>query len=781
MAVPTLATDLTQLDSCDTDTNIGEWGIASGKSALDADINIEGTNCVGLSNRSTGDGGYGPVGFTSINLSTNLLIIWVYIAEKGFLNTYGGGTISGLYVRIGSGGDFTDDYGDFWIGGSDTEWCTGGWRPVVIDTNRGEDGVSATAPDYTVVNAIALGGDYVATSSKSSVTAIDNICYGNYVEYTGVASSSAQHSFTSPTTITRGADSFIDDGFEVGDTIVISNTASNDGEYTLTAVNALTMNAAGITTEGAIGSDIDAYLTFEDLYNKDNNSTDDTWYASVTKNRDGVYEINYDLRIGDQSGTVNTYFRSRNEQVMFADQPLDTSATTALRLKTYEDTGETVFEFGNSTGTGDSRVGFAGTIFGQTNTQFSENGLVDLSTAITTCNVFGTTFQGVGLGVDFSTPTSHFVTNTTFASCGPIDLGAVEARNLTFSGYSGTDGALNWNSSIDIENSSFLANLNSGGTAHAILHDTASTYTYTGLSFAGNDYDVENSSAGVVNINVSGTGAASTAENTGGGSTNFIASVNISANVVNSGGTDIENAQVYIQKSATGKQWNYVSHSGNALNNVDFVVTGAIDVDLPSAGWVHVWDKSDNTKQNYRYTAWSTSTDTTFTLKTNVTGSATSEDGTSPQTKLISSSSNFLTMKTAGTIEEGDTIYNSTDLSWAIVDEIVDADNVTTSALQGGTDDKWQASDGFSLHKLVKNYTITDDKVDVPLFNGQTDASGDISTSYNWGVIGAVLPIIVRVRSNYGTPKYVPYDTSGSITGNGYSTTMVLTEDTVAS
>jgi hypothetical protein len=67
--------------------------------------------------------------------------------------------------------------------------------------------------------------------------------------------------------------------------------------------------------------------------------------------------------------------------------------------------------------------------------------------------------------------------------------------------------------------------------------------------------------------------------------------------------------------------------------------------------------------------------------------------------------------------------------------------------------------------------------VDIPLFNGQTDSNGDLATTFG----GTTPPsIVVRVRSNQGGTKYIPYNTSGSITSSGYSLTVVLTEDTVA-
>ncbi|HLE48873.1 MAG TPA: hypothetical protein VI819_02460 [Patescibacteria group bacterium] len=243
--------------------------------------------------------------------------------------------------------------------------------------------------------------------------------------------------------------------------------------------------------------------------------------------------------------------------------------------------------------------------------------------------------------------------------------------------------------------------------------------------------------------------------------------VSISVHVENSSATAIEGAQVFVRKS--GYYYSYTSAAGNNTADTDFIVTGAVDTDLPQTGWLHIWDASANTKQNYRYQSWSTSTNSTFQLNTAVSGSATSTHA-DPTTHLVSTSTNFLTSD----IEEGDTIRNTTTGAWAIVDEIVDADNITTSALSSG---QWTSGDGFSFHTLAINYENAVDKVDIPIFNGQTNASGNVSSTY-----GGSLPIsvIVRVRSNQGSPKYIPYNTSGTVTTNGYSLNAVLTQDTVA-
>lgn len=279
--------------------------------------------------------------------------------------------------------------------------------------------------------------------------------------------------------------------------------------------------------------------------------------------------------------------------------------------------------------------------------------------------------------------------------------------------------------------------------------------------------DVYNSSGGAVTINITNSTDIPTTRNSDGSSTNVILSVPIALTVLDEDNSPIQNVQVYIQKSATGKNWNYTSDSGNNAGDADFIANEAVDLDLPQTGWLHVWDESTNLKQNYRYSSWSGKT---FTFPTQVTGSATSA-GTS--TVLNSTGIGSLN------IQEGDTIRNTTDGSWAVVDEL-STNSATTTELTGGSDNTWQNSDAFSVHRLAVTYTDNDDLVDIPIFNGQTDSNGQISTMYNYSAYSANLPVLIRFRSNQGTPKYIPYNTSGTITSSGFSGTVVLTQDTVA-
>jgi len=311
--------------------------------------------------------------------------------------------------------------------------------------------------------------------------------------------------------------------------------------------------------------------------------------------------------------------------------------------------------------------------------------------------------------------------------------------------------------------------------ARAYALTTTGNYDFVSDSLSGNMVALRNRSGLSTTVDVSNGDSPATIENEGSGTTTIISSITISVHVQDESTNDIQNAQVYIQKSATGKSWNYVTETAGGTvsqaGQTALVVTGSVDADLPQSGWVHIWDASANAKQNYRYQSWSTSTNTTFTLNTEVTGTA--NTGGSSTTLKRKTGTSFLTAD----IEEGDTVRNTTDGSWAVVDEIVDADTITTTTLSSGS---WDDNDAYSFHKLAISYEDGVDLVDVPIFNGQTDASGDISTSYNYGALGTPLAVTIRVRLNQGTPKYIPLTTSATIGPGNFSSTIVLTEDTVA-
>lgn len=81
----------------------------------------------------------------------------------------------------------------------------------------------------------------------------------------------------------------------------------------------------------------------------------------------------------------------------------------------------------------------------------------------------------------------------------------------------------------------------------AIKITTAGTYAFSGLQFSGNTFDVENSSSGLVTINVSGGGNTPVVTNTGGGSSQVNSNVGVTVTPLTTG----SEVRVYLTGTAT--------------------------------------------------------------------------------------------------------------------------------------------------------------------------------------------------------------------------------------
>ena len=576
MPAITFTEDFTTIDDAEDVGTWSGWGQNTGKWDDEADIYIEGSQSVGLQPFQLGDSGWGvDIDPSTFNATTNYISIWLY-TTPGFLDTSAN---NGVYVRVGSGAAWTDYAYDYLVGGSDVAWVGRGWHVIFLDANRTTDRTQpgANPPNLAAVRRVGVGLNITATASKSTVIAIDIMQYGTYLEVTGPYSNDSavdgldfNDNGAGADTITRsdGGD-FTADGIETGDQIIVTGTTNNNGEYTVTNVVAATITlASGDLTQTELNvttAYVDSVVSLQDIQAKD--IADDSWYGIVTKSPNGIFEINGPLILGDQSGTNRLYFRSRGEKIVFTDQPADDA--DMLSIVAVEDTGKTVIEFGDSTGTGDDRIGFSGSIFTENDEFTGCDSTIALSAVVDTVCCFGSSFLGLGGGVSFAADTDHLVTNCVFDNCGQIDLGSVEARNLTFSGYdSASDAALLWNANIDVENSRFLANANSGGDASAIEHPAAGEFDYTNLTFAGNDYDVHNSSAGLVTINNLGTSNANTHKETGGGSTSIVTAVFFRLTEL------LANTEVRIYRKSDGAYLGGIENSGVTFQ-YNYVFPGA--------------------------------------------------------------------------------------------------------------------------------------------------------------------------------------------------------------
>jgi len=538
MAAPTINHDFTTFNDASTDPGTG-WGQNSGKWDPDGDIYIEGSASLGCQPSALGDGGNGYTG-TSFDATARLILVWVYVVTEAFVNTFDN---YGIYIRLGSGASWTDYYSDFKVGGSDVAWTGKGWRLVVLDANRTADRNGTNPVSKTAVTRVGVGFNCSKTSSKSTALAIDAIRHGTSFEVTGsIATTGVNLSFTaSGSIITRASGSFATDGYAVGDIIYVRGSTNNDGRYTVASVGTTTMaveedlvdesSAAGRTIDAAVmWADVIAWDIGTSIYN----------YGIVRRNPLGVTEVNFPITLGDVSGSNRLAFESRNEVVYFTDQVL-VPASSSLKLITAKDSSAvTRVFFGSSVNTGDDRVGFAGPTYSKRATVFAGKPYLDFDVAITELGLFGATLLEVdGASVFPTTTGSYYITTTTFAKCGQVDVGRAQCRGLIFSGYEGTDGALLWNENIDIKASKFLRN--SRGVEHPSY--SGSPYTYTALEFAGNTYDVNNTSGNGITINVPGVSNPTTYT---GSSVSFASTVTLTVTVQDANRDPIELAQTSI-------------------------------------------------------------------------------------------------------------------------------------------------------------------------------------------------------------------------------------------
>jgi len=115
--------------------------------------------------------------------------------------------------------------------------------------------------------------------------------------------------------------------------------------------------------------------------------------------------------------------------------------------------------------------------------------------------------------------------------------------------------ALLWNSNINIQKCSFIAN--TGANSHAIEHPDDGTFGYTDLIFSGNDYDIHfTDSAGNLIINATDSDP-STYENESSGTVTINVSADVDIEVVDSGDNAIVGARVFIEADSGGSYPSY--------------------------------------------------------------------------------------------------------------------------------------------------------------------------------------------------------------------------------
>jgi hypothetical protein len=256
----------------------------------------------------------------------------------------------------------------------------------------------------------------------------------------------------------------------------------------------------GLTITGGTAGDPGK---FSEIAALDRSSAAGRAYGIIRELGAGLFGLQGPLRFGDSIGTSSTYFYDTNTTVAFEDRGF---TSDKYRIDVVGNTtGSTLFQLGNKSGTGDAAGGSDGCTI---QVPATASAVFDASNAnLQNFRLYGSTLAGFLEGVTFSSNATngpnHEITGSTFRRCGQVNLGRVFTRTTEFTAYNGAAAALLWNENINIRNSSFTSNTDMTNDPAGIEHPSAagSPYTYDGLTFGANDFDIFNSSGSTITIN----------------------------------------------------------------------------------------------------------------------------------------------------------------------------------------------------------------------------------------------------------------------------------------
>jgi len=273
----------------------------------------------------------------------------------------------------------------------------------------------------------------------------------------------------------------------------------------------------GIQVTGGTSGDP---ITFKDIVNEDESRTSGKAFGIIRELSSKVYGLQGPLFIGDLTGSAVTYLKENNSTILFENRNF---LANKYSLNVVGNVlSDTTFILGDPvTGMGEEdKTGVNGCIIqvdAAAAGAFYATGSFAEEVAL-----YGSTLVGFKEGLFFSSQPSgsnYKVHGSTFRSNGQVSPGLAQFRNTLFTGYTGSLAAYLWSSGSNIQYSSFTQNSSSIADPAAIEHPAAGTFVYTGLMFANNEYDIYNSSGGLVTINAAAQSNPTTARNSVGSST----------------------------------------------------------------------------------------------------------------------------------------------------------------------------------------------------------------------------------------------------------------------
>lgn len=249
-------------------------------------------------------------------------------------------------------------------------------------------------------------------------------------------------------------------------------------------------------------------------------STTDDWIGDMISNeitnRYGIitalndsqtsFAIGGELELGDGLGSTSTTITDVDKKLFF-EEPLyynGSTVTNAVPTDFYQvyfrSTGSntTSVTWGKKVGSGDTAQGRNGLSFVGNDT-YSIGFQFDFDDIANTVLIYGSSFENInGSNFEWGADASHECIGNSFINCQQFDpIGGIIIRNCNFVGYSGTNAALLWNTSINIKNCNFIANTDGTNNPAGVEIDgtVSSPATFDNLKFSGNDFDILYSAA----------------------------------------------------------------------------------------------------------------------------------------------------------------------------------------------------------------------------------------------------------------------------------------------
>lgn len=302
----------------------------------------------------------------------------------------------------------------------------------------------------------------------------------------------------------------------------------------------------------AYGDDAGGYFDFDNIFTADNATT---LGIGIIRKIGGQYFLTGSIEPGDASGTASCKFKSKSQIAIFENRKVNSSLYGINVVD--NGTGTTEFILGTKVGTAGIQGSVIRTETEAQSAKFYVDGFTD--TDVDNFKLYGSIFFDGGAITFGKAAATTEVLGCSFESCDQVILKDAVTKDCFFINTSDVDAAILWNENVNIVDCSFIGNTTGAGIEHPSAIGTP--YSYNGLVFSGNTYDVLNSSGSAITVNKTNGANPSTYE---GSSVTFVGSVSVTVTVVDKNNNVLANMSVAL----------YTADNNTEIINKDSNVSG---------------------------------------------------------------------------------------------------------------------------------------------------------------------------------------------------------------